>query len=112
MLLIQAHGNTWALPFRSHIKHANAFWTNKAAGCGIDFTKAVWVDPSVDIDQANTPYLRPTEYNVLKNSNTNDIKHEFLKYIKKYKKAQKSQQPRDRHVLAFSTLQYFEDKLD
>ena len=112
MLLIKTQGNTWALPFRSHIKHTNSHWTNKASGCGIDFTKAVWIDPSIDIDKRKTPYLRPEEYNTLKTANTTDIEREFLRYIKNYKRAKKSQHPRYRQMLAFSTLQYFEDKLN
>ena len=41
LLLIKIDNLEYAIPFRSHIKHNYAFFTNKENLCGIDYTKSI-----------------------------------------------------------------------
>lgn len=44
VFLVEIEGHTWAIPFRSHIRHGYAFFTDAENKCGIDYSKAVVVD--------------------------------------------------------------------
>lgn len=44
VFLVEIEGHTWAIPFRSHIRHGHAFFTDRENKCGIDYSKAVVVD--------------------------------------------------------------------
>ena len=109
VFLVQIDGHTWGLPFRSHIKHRYAYWTDRANGCGIDFTKAVVLDDPKYIDSTTKPYLRPNEFAAIK-GNEHLVLRGFARYVRLYKKALQSNQPRDANLLRFSTLQNYYQK--
>ena len=106
VFLVQIDGHTWGLPFRSHIKHGYAFWTDAANGCGIDYSKAVVLDDPAYIDHDNRPFLRPAEFEALR-GNEHEVLKGFRRYLKLYKKASASGNPRYGNVLRFSTLQNY-----
>lgn len=58
VFLVEIEGHTWAIPFRSHIRHGHAFFTDPENKCGIDYSKAVVVDKPEYIDQQVRPHLR------------------------------------------------------
>ena len=66
VFLVEIEGHTWAIPFRSHIRHGHAFFTDAANKCGIDYSKAVVVDNPQYIDQQVRPHLRQNEYQALR----------------------------------------------
>ena len=109
---IVVDGVLWALPMRSHISHEYAVWTDKAQGCGIDLTKAVAVCKPEEYISSDKPYIRPKEFAVLKRINKHTIIQKFLQYIKSYKDAKTHPEiERNKRLLQFSTLQYFEEYL-
>jgi protein AbiQ len=108
--VVKIEGHSWAIPFRSNIKHKNAFFTDAAKGCGIDYSKAVLVDNSNFIDEKRKAWLRQSEFEAIRGKDF-EIYQGFKRYIKMYKKALKSGHVRYSHLLKFSTLQYFEDAL-
>ena len=55
MLIVKIDNLTFAIPFRSHIKHQYAFMTDKINACGIDYSKAVIVLYPDYIDNSRTP---------------------------------------------------------
>ena len=106
---VKIGGVLWAIPFRSHIAHEYAVWTNKENCCGLDLTKAVALADPERYISTERPYLRPEEFAVLKRINDHTIVQKFEGYIALYKKAKKTQEvPRTKRIVAFSTLQYFE----
>ena len=58
MFLVELEGHTWAVPFRSHIRHKYAFFTDAENRCGIDYSKAVIDDKPEHIDESVRPHLR------------------------------------------------------
>ena len=50
MLLIKIDGLTFAIPFRSSIRHKFAYITDKENHCGIDYSKAVVITKNYYID--------------------------------------------------------------
>lgn len=66
VFLVEIEGHTWATPFRSHIRHRHAFFTDAKNKCGIDYSKAVVVDKPEYIDQQVRPHLRQNEYEALR----------------------------------------------
>lgn len=103
-------GVLWAIPMRSNINHEHTIWTDKANKCGIDFTKAVVIDNPAEYISSIKPHIRPNEFEVLKSINSYTIEQKMRQYIKKYKKAkQHINISRNRNIVKFSTLQYFED---
>lgn len=44
VLLVKIEDRVWGIPFRSHIAHEYAFWTDREKRCGIDYSKAVVID--------------------------------------------------------------------
>lgn len=106
---IVVNGVTWAVPLRSHIDHPHVIWTDKANGCGIDFSKAVVVTKPGKYISGTQPYIRPQEFKVLKQIDEHRIAERLKKYISDYKKAKKKPNiPRNKNLLKCSTLQYFE----
>lgn len=104
------NGVLWAIPMRSNINHEYAIWTDKENKCGIDFTKAVVIkDPNAYI-ATDRPYVRKNEFEVLKTIDQHTVIQKLQKHIKDYKKAKEHPKiKRNKNILAFSTLQYFED---
>lgn len=102
-------GVLWGIPMRSHITHSHVIWTDKGNACGIDFTKAVVIeDPSAYIS-SEKPHIRPDEFKELKRIDEYRIATKMRQYIKEYKKAKENLHiPRNRQLVKFSTLQYFE----
>ena len=106
---VVVNGVTWAIPLRSHINHPHVIWTDKANGCGIDFSKAVVVTKPKKYISSTQPHIRPDEFKVLKQIDEYRVVQRLQKYISEYKKAkQKPNIPRNKQLLECSTLQYFE----
>lgn len=110
-ITIEVGGNLFCIPMRSHITHKHVLWTDKANGCGLDFSKAVVVtDPTRYIDAGKTPYIRSKEFAVLKNTSEFEVRRRLLAYICEYKEAKKRPEiQRNQILLKCSTLQYFEE---
>lgn len=105
-------GILWAIPLRSHINHEYVIWTDKENGCGMDFSKSVVIENPAEYISGVKPYMRPSEFEVLKNINAHTIEQKLHAYIKTYKKAKRRMDiPRNRSIVQFSTLQYFEQYL-
>lgn len=105
---VEAYGQLFCIPLRSHIDHPHAFFTNKKNKCGVDYSKAVVINNNDYIDNTKKAYLRPDEYKKLKGKDF-IIKKQFLAYIELYKSAKIDDTVNHREeILAFSTLQYFE----
>ena len=104
------NGVLWAVPFRSNIRHEHVIWTNEAKRCGMDFSKAVViVDPERYIDSA-VPHLRGEEFAVLKTISAHAIEAKMAQFICTYKKAKRAPNVlRNKRLLTYSTLQYFEE---
>ena len=107
VFLVEIEGHIWAIPFRSHIRHAYAFFTDPDNRCGIDYSKAVVVDRPEYIDQQTRPHLRQNEFEVLR-GNEFAVQKGFEKYIKLYKKAVRSGHSRYQSLIKYSTLQNYE----
>lgn len=70
VFLVEIEGHTWAIPFRSHIRHRHAFFTDAKNKCGIDYSKAVVVDKPEYIDQQVRPHLRRTNMKLFAEMNS------------------------------------------
>lgn len=109
MLEINIDGVLWGIPLRSHIKHPNAIWTDKKNGCGIDLSKAVVLSQPDYIDRSRKPYLRENEFAEIKKISEYVVREKMKKYIERYKEAKSRPQiARNRLLVKYSTLQYFE----
>lgn len=98
----------FAVPLRSHINHPNVLWTDKAAGCGLDFSKSVVLSKPVYVDTTRNPHIRQNEFDALRGKEYM-IQQRLLQYIKAYKKAKERQDvSRNKIICQYSTLQYFE----
>lgn len=107
-ICVRINGVLYAVPMRSHIKHKYVLWTNKDAGCGIDFSKAVVITKAEYIRQDRTPHIRQDEFDALKGKE-HIVAQKMEQYIKAYKKAAaRLDVPRNRMMCKYSTLQYFE----
>ena len=110
-IVIKVNGTLFAIPMRSNINHKNAFFTDKKNKCGVDFSKAVVITDNKYIDLSRSPYIRPNEFKALQGKDF-EIEKGMLKYINLYKKALKSPDiARNKLLLKYSTLQYFENYL-
>lgn len=107
VFLVEIEGLIWAIPFRSHIRHAYAFFADRENKCGIDYSKAVVVDRPEYIDQQTRPHLRQNEFEALR-GNEFAVQKGFEKYIKLYKKAVRSGHSRYQSLIKYSTLQNYE----
>lgn len=111
LILVTVGANQFAIPLRSHIAHPYAYITDKARHCGADYTKAVLItDEARYIDRERKPYIRPNEFDALRGKEYR-IKCGMQKYIETYRAARKSEDPRDKMLVRYSTLQYFEQDL-
>ena len=109
---IVVDGILWAIPLRSHISHEHVIWTDKENGCGIDFSKAVAIIKPDEYISRERPYIRPNEFAALKRINKHTIVQRMQQYIKCYQDAKEHAEiPRNKQLLQFSTLQYFEEYL-
>lgn len=105
-------GVLWAIPLRSHISHEHVIWTDKENGCGIDFSKAVAISKPDEYISSKKPYIRPNEFAVLKRINKHTVIQKMQQYMKSYKDAKAHPEiPRNKMLLEYSTLQYFEEYL-
>jgi len=108
---VRINGHLFAVPMRSHIKHPHVLWTDKANGCGLDFSKAVVLEKEIYIDSTREPHIRQAEFDSLRGKEYL-VKVNLEKYIKKYKEAKARQDiPRNRTLCQCSALQYFEQYL-
>ena len=106
-------GVLWAIPLRSHINHEYAIWTDKANRCGMDFSKAVVIERPSEYISTATPYMRPNEFTELKKVSAYTIEQKLRQFVKVYQKAKLHPEiPRNKSILAYSTLQYFEKYID
>ena len=106
---VSAYGRLFCIPLRSNVDHPHAFFTNKKAKCGVDYSKAVVITDEDYIDRTRKAYLRPNEYKKLRGKDYT-IKQQFESYVELYKRAKVDETVDHREeILAFSTLQYFEE---
>ena len=72
---------------------------------------AVFNFAHLEIDKTTTPHIRPNEFNALRGKE-HVIQEKLKKYIADYKKAKECPDlERNRMILRYSTLQYFEKYL-
>lgn len=103
------NGVLFGVPLRSNINHPHVLWTDKENRCGVDFSKAVVISCEEDIDRSKAPYIRPNEFKALKGKD-HIICEKLKKYISDYKKAKERPDiERNQRIIAYSTLQYFEE---
>ena len=109
MLRVNIDGIQWGIPLRSHIKHDYAVWTDKENRCGIDLTKAVVLELPEYVDLDRKPHIRDNEFSQLKRISESWIAEKMRRYISDYKDAKRNPEiTRNRMMLQYSTLQYFE----
>lgn len=114
VVLVKVENNTFAVPFRTNVKHNNCYKfktstrpTNTVTG--IDYTKAVIVNDSNYIGSAAR--INDKEYNEL-DANFHIILKEFSQYVKgyiKYMSGRKGEYNRQKYM--FTTLKYFHKEL-
>ena len=106
---VTVNGVLWGIPMRSNINHPHVIWTDKENNCGLDFSKAVVITKPAKYISGIKPYIRDNEFKVLKQLDEYTISQKLQKYIKDYKKAKKALKvKRNRELVSYSTLQYFE----
>jgi len=110
MLLIKIDGLTFAIPFRSNIRHKFAFITDEENHCGIDYSKAVVINNKDYIDNKRAPKIRKNEYKALF-GNSHIILKDLKEYIREYKRAVKNKADKKVFIYRISTLQYFHKEL-
>lgn len=111
-VIISLSSVIWAIPLRSHIAHPHVFWTDKANGCGIDYTKAVPVIKEEYFDRVRQPHIRQKEFNAMRGKGFR-IKKGFEKYISDYFSAKSDlDKAINKTLVEKSTLQYFEEYLN
>ena len=109
---VMVNGITWGIPLRSNIPHNYAIWTDKENHCGLDLTKAVAITNPAKYISSEKPHIRDNEFKVLKRLDEYTVSQKLQKYIKDYKKAKTALMvKRNRDLVSFSTLQYFEKYL-
>lgn len=103
-------GVVWGIPLRSNISHPHVIWTDEENHCGLDFSKAVVIAKPAKYISGVKPHIRDNEFKVIKKLDEHTVSQKLQKYIKEYKKAKKALKvKRNRELVSFSTLQYFED---
>ena len=106
MVLVAVGQKTFAIPFRSHIHHKYALWTDKKNRCGLDFTKAVLITSPDDIASSGIQ-IRQNEFNAIKGKE-HHIQKRFETFLNTYKKAYHNQNiSRNKILIQDSALQYF-----
>jgi len=109
-VIVEVEGVLFAVPMRSNINHKNAYFTDKAKKCGIDYSKTVVItDEETQLDKERRPFIREEEFKALIGKEY-EVKSGLEKYIRTYKKASiRRDVPRNDLLCRFSTLQYFEE---
>lgn len=106
---VMVNGVSWGIPLRSSISHPHVIWTDEENRCGLDFSKAVVITKPAKYISYVKPHIRDNEFKVLKQLDEYTVSQKLKKYIKEYKKAKKAMNvKRNRELVSFSTLQYFE----
>ncbi len=104
-LTVEVGGVRFAIPFRHHIRHRNAFITYGT--CGLDYTKAVVILQEDHLDTVE-PTIDRREWNIIRR-NEGKILYEFKAFVKQYKRAMRHRDnPRSANLLKYCALQYFE----
>ena len=118
-LLVETHYDYYVgIPFRSDIKHSNAYKFNAAGSSrqnpGLDYTKIVIIQDDDYIDSQTPAVVDQNEYNELM-KNLNRIVNESVKYVETYVNHMKGTRiihPREySRRYAYSTLMYFHKEL-
>lgn len=104
-------GHLCCVPFRSHILHQYAIFTDQEKRCGLDFSKTVVItDSNRYINREKRVFLRPNEYDVFKKITPHDVKSAMSRYLKQYQRAKKAPEiPRNKELLKYSCIKYFEE---
>ena len=120
-LLIETHeGYTICIPFRSSIKHKNAFIfkgtiRSRQSRSGLDYSKMVIINDSSYLDLKQTAIIDQDEYNEMR-KNLSKIVEQVHKYVQKYINHIKGTEPlHPKEYLRqyeYSTLPYFHDILN
>lgn len=106
---VMLNGVLWGIPMRSNISHPHVIWTDEENHCGLDFSKAVVISKPAKYISGVKPHIRDNEFKVLKQLDEYTVSQKLQKYIKEYKKAKKALHVRrNRELVSFSTIQYFE----
>ena len=104
-LSVLIDGKRFAVPLRHNINHPFCFPTLPPAG--LDFSKSVIITNLAYVSDEE-PRIDPEEWNIIVN-NEAKIMHEFRKYLRRYRHAQRNPEiPRYALILKYSTLQYFD----
>lgn len=107
-LAVQIDGVTFAIPFRHHIPHRWAFFTQGVSG--LDYTKAVVISDWGFVSPV-APIIEQVEFNRLKGKDAL-ITNGMRKFLAVYRKAVRY--PDNRHyqfIRSCSSLQYFHQEL-
>ena len=113
LLLLKIDSLTYAIPFRSHIKHNFAFITDKEKRCGIDYTKSIIItNPNYVVYNINgRPIrIRKNEQQALYGQKHNIIR-ELKAFVREYKRAVQNKVNTKTFIFKISTLQYFHKEL-
>ncbi len=112
LALVALDDITFAIPLRSHVKHAYVLYTKQACQCGLDFTKAVVIcDVKLQINHAMPPHIRQDEFDALRGREY-DIQLGMQQYLHAYRHALRlPSHPRNASLLEKSALQYFHKEL-
>ena len=114
VMLVTIDDNTFAIPFRTNIRHNNCYKfqntsRNTVAATGLDFTKAVIVNDNSYIGAAAT--IDDKEYVEL-NDRYLFIINKFRTYVNGYKKyAEGKMYQHQKNKYQYTSLQYFHDEL-
>ena len=113
LICIEIDGVPFALPLRSSIRHNHAFWTDEENRCGVDYSKAVVISQLSDIDEEGKPYIRQSEFLILREKRNQVLIQKGMKrYIKLYQRAKRDLSIEfNRNLVTMSSLQYFEEYL-
>lgn len=116
IVVIRVNNIDVGIPFRSNIKHKYAYYTERKqegnlSRAGLDYTKAVVINTSEDIDTTRKAQIRKEDYKVLLGKDYL-VQKGFEKFLAKYKEAVKyPDRDENKIILANSALQYFHREL-
>lgn len=112
MVLVQYNGLDFAVPFRSHIDHEFAHYTDNEKTKGLDFSKAVPILSSTYIDTKKYPLTISKDERAALFNKAEQVENELRDYIEKYKKASSKQHILDnQRICRYSCLQYFHQEI-
>lgn len=116
IIVIQIDGINIGIPFRSHIKHKYAFFTEAQrqdiqSRAGLDYTKSVVLNLEEDLSDVKA-IIRKEDYKALLGREYR-VTTGFLKFLKRYKEAVKfPNRPENKFIVQNSSLQYFHKELN